>query len=32
VIPANITFVADVAQVHAETVETKEERQSLTFR
>lgn len=32
VIPANVTFVADVAQFTPKTVETKEERQKLTFR
>jgi HlyD family secretion protein len=32
VIPANVTFVADVAQFTPKTVETKEERQKLMFR
>lgn len=32
VIPANVTFVSDVAQFTPKTVETKEERQKLTFR
>jgi HlyD family secretion protein len=32
VIPAKVTFVADVAQFTPKTVETKEERQKLTFR
>jgi HlyD family secretion protein len=32
VIPANVTFVADVAQFTPKTVETAEERQKLTFR
>lgn len=32
VIPANVTFVADVAQFTPKTVETKEEREKLTFR
>ena len=32
VLPANVTFVADVAQFTPKTVETKEERQKLTFR
>jgi HlyD family secretion protein len=32
VIPARVTFVADVAQFTPKTVETKEERQKLTFR
>lgn len=32
VIPANVTFVADVAQFTPKTVETKEERQKLSFR
>jgi HlyD family secretion protein len=32
VIPAKVTFVSDVAQFTPKTVETKEERQKLTFR
>ena len=32
VIPANVTFIADVAQFTPKTVETKEERQKLMFR
>ncbi len=32
VIPAKVTFVADVAQFTPKTVETAEERQKLTFR
>ncbi len=32
VIPAKVTFVADVAQFTPKTVETKEERQKLMFR
>lgn len=32
VIPASVTFVADVAQFTPKTVETAEERQKLTFR
>jgi HlyD family secretion protein len=32
VIPANVTFISDVAQFTPKTVETKEERQKLTFR
>jgi HlyD family secretion protein len=32
VIPAKVTYVADVAQFTPKTVETKEERQKLTFR
>jgi HlyD family secretion protein len=32
VIPAKVTFVADVAQFTPKTVETTEERQKLTFR
>jgi HlyD family secretion protein len=32
VIPANVTFVADVAQFTPKTVETAQERQKLTFR
>jgi HlyD family secretion protein len=32
VVPAKVTFVADVAQFTPKTVETAEERQKLTFR
>ncbi|HEX7448092.1 MAG TPA: efflux transporter periplasmic adaptor subunit, partial [Pirellulales bacterium] len=32
VVPARVTFVADVAQFTPKTVETAEERQKLTFR
>jgi len=32
IIPAKVTFVADVAQFTPKTVETAEERQKLTFR